>query len=211
MATLGLEDGTLASSLYRLFVCAESPAVRDLAGEPIAGAELDVWQTASNGLYDVQDEGQTPMNLRGIFTTGADGRYEVATVRPVAYPIPGDGPAGELLFANGRHLAAWIGIVPENDSTGGRPRQKGLSKKGDRYLRALLVNGAMALIRQARRRPDRYSWVTKLLARMSAKQAAIAIANKTARIAWAIMTGGGAYEAGHRAPQYRADAGARDA
>ena len=111
------------------------------------------------------------------------------------------------LFANGRHLAAWIGIVPENDSTGGRPRQKGLSKKGDRYLRALLVNGAMALIRQARRRPDRYSWVTKLLARMSAKQAAIAIANKTARIAWAIMTGGGTYEAGHRAPQYRDDAG----
>lgn len=77
--------------------------VRDLSGTPIAGAELDVWQTASNGFYDVQDEGQTPLNMRGVFTTGADGSYEVHSVRPVAYPIPGDGPAGELLFANGRH------------------------------------------------------------------------------------------------------------
>ena len=107
------------------------------------------------------------------------------------------------LFENGRHLAAWIGIVPENDSTGGKPKQKGLSKKGDRYLRALLVNGAMAIVRQARMRPDRYPWVAGLLTRMSAKQAAIAIANKTARIAWVVMVRGGVYEAGHRAPAYR--------
>ena len=77
--------------------------VRDLAGNPVDGAELDVWQTAANGLYDVQDPEQTPMNMRGVFTTGPDGAYEVVTVRPVAYSIPGDGPAGELLFANGRH------------------------------------------------------------------------------------------------------------
>jgi transposase len=110
------------------------------------------------------------------------------------------------LFENGRHLAAWIGIVPENDSTGGKVKQKGLSKKGDRYLRSLLVNGAMAIVRQAETRPDKHPWVTKLLARMSKKQAAIAIANKTARIAWAIMVKGGVYEAGYRAPQYRAQA-----
>jgi transposase len=110
------------------------------------------------------------------------------------------------LFKNGRHMSAWIGIVPENDSTGGKIKQKGLSKKGDRYLRSLLVNGAMAVVRQAQIRPDKYPWVTKLLGRMSKKQAAIAIANKTARIAWAIMVRGGVYEAGHRAPQYRAEA-----
>jgi transposase len=86
------------------------------------------------------------------------------------------------LFKNGRHLAAWIGIVPESDSTGGKVKQKGLSKKGDRYLRSPLVTGAMAVVRQ-----DKNPWVTKLLGRMSAKQAAIAIANKTARIAWAII------------------------
>ena len=106
----------------------------------------------------------------------------------------------------GGHLAAWIGIVPENDSTGGKVKQKGLSKKGDRYLRSLLVAGAMAVVRQAQIRPDKQPWVTKLLGRMSAKQAAIAIANKTARIAWAIMVHGGVYEAGHRPAHYRAEA-----
>jgi transposase len=110
------------------------------------------------------------------------------------------------LFENGRHLSAWIGIVPENDSTGGKVKQKGLSKKGDRYLRSLLVTGAMAIVRQAQIRPDKHPWVTKLLGRMSKKQAAIAIANKTARIAWVIIVHGGVYEAGHRAPQYRAEA-----
>jgi catechol 1,2-dioxygenase len=77
--------------------------VTDLDGNPIADAQLDVWQTASNGRYDVQDPGQPAMNCRGIFPTGADGRYEIRTVRPVDYQIPGDGPAGALLFANGRH------------------------------------------------------------------------------------------------------------
>jgi len=110
------------------------------------------------------------------------------------------------LFENGRHLSAWIGIVPENNSTGGKLKQRGLSKKGDRYLRSLLVNGAMAVVRQAQKRPDKHPWVAKLLGRMSAKQAAIAIANKTARIAWVLMVHGGVYEAGHRAPQYRAQA-----
>jgi len=99
-----------------------------------------------------------------------------------------------------------IGIVPENDSTGGKVKQKGLSKKGDRYLRSLLVNGAMAVVRQAQKRPDKYPWVTRLLGRMSNKQAAIAIANKTARIAWVVMVRGGIYEAGHRAAHYRAQA-----
>ena len=77
--------------------------VKDLDGNPIEGATLDVWSTASNGFYDVQDSGQSEMNMRGVFTTGPDGRYEIGGLRPVAYSIPGDGPAGELLFANGRH------------------------------------------------------------------------------------------------------------
>ncbi len=77
--------------------------VLGLDGAPIEGATLDVWETASNGFYDVQDGDQTPMNMRGIFTTGSDGRYEIEGVRPVPYQIPGDGPAGDLLFENGRH------------------------------------------------------------------------------------------------------------
>jgi catechol 1,2-dioxygenase len=77
--------------------------IRALDGSPIEGATLDVWSTASSGFYDVQDDSQTPMNMRGVFTTGADGAYEFTGVRPVAYEIPGDGPAGDLLFENGRH------------------------------------------------------------------------------------------------------------
>jgi transposase len=64
----------------------------------------------------------------------------------------------------------------------------------------------MAVVQKAQKRPDKHPWVAKLLARMSAKQAAISIANKTARIAWAMMVHGGVYEAGHRAAQYRAEA-----
>ena len=77
--------------------------VRDLGGNPLSGAEIDVWQTASNGMYDVQDPNQTPMNMRGRFTTGVDGTYAFRTVRPVAYPIPADGPVGGMLDATGRH------------------------------------------------------------------------------------------------------------
>ena len=106
-------------------------------------------------------------------------------------------------FENGRHMAAWLGIVPENDSTGGKARQKGISKKGDRYLRQLLVQGAMSVIRQAQRRPDKYPWVTKLLAKLHPKAVAVALANKTARIAWAIMARGETYTPGHRDARYQ--------
>ncbi len=77
--------------------------VRDLDGTVLDHAELDVWQGASNGLYNVQDADQSSINLRGRFLTGPDGRYEFRTVRPVAYPVPEDGPVGAMLRANGRH------------------------------------------------------------------------------------------------------------
>ena len=73
-------------------------------GKPIAGAEIDVWQTATHGMYAVQEPGkQDPDNLRGIFTSGDDGHYSFWTVRPVVYSIPDDGPVGQLLEANNRH------------------------------------------------------------------------------------------------------------
>lgn len=78
--------------------------VRDLEGNPLDGAELDVWQTASNGMYDVQDPNQTPMNMRGRFTTGPDGRYEFRTARPIAYRVPDDGTVGDMLELLGRHV-----------------------------------------------------------------------------------------------------------
>ena len=71
--------------------------------EPVAAAELDVWHTAPNGLYEQQDPEQPDMNLRGRFVTGADGAFEFTCLRPTPYPIPYDGPAGELLKRLDRH------------------------------------------------------------------------------------------------------------
>ena len=84
-------------------------------GQPIAGATLDCWQNSTAGFYAVQQpDEQTPENLRGIYLTDADGTYEIRTVRPVPYPIPADGPVGDLLRAHGRgwmrpgHTHMWV-------------------------------------------------------------------------------------------------------
>ena len=98
-------------------------------------------------------------------------------------------------FKSGRDLAAWIGLVPRQHSTGGKQRLGGISKQGDRYLLRLLIVGAMAVIRQARTHPEKHTWVTKLLAKKPAKVVAVALANKVARIAWAILVKGGTYRA----------------
>ncbi|MBL8555456.1 MAG: hypothetical protein JNL41_14370 [Phenylobacterium sp.] len=80
-----------------------SGQVRDRAGRPIAGAKVDVWQASPVGLYENQDEGQPTMNLRGVFTADGDGRFALRTVRPAGYPVPTDGPVGDLLRAQRRH------------------------------------------------------------------------------------------------------------
>ena len=79
--------------------------IRDMAGAPIAGAQIDIWQTAPNGLYSSQDAEQDTYSFHGIQTVGADGRYGFTTVKPVSYEVPTDGPGGALLHATGRH--AW--------------------------------------------------------------------------------------------------------
>jgi protocatechuate 3,4-dioxygenase beta subunit len=75
----------------------------DVDGKPIAGALIDVWQTDANGLYDIQESGDVEGNLRGRFLSDADGTYEFKTIRPVPYPIPNDGPVGNMLRSVGRH------------------------------------------------------------------------------------------------------------
>ncbi len=77
--------------------------VRDEAGNPIKGAELEIWQTAENGLYSNCDPEQSEYNLRGHMKMGDDGRYAFTTIRPAPYVVPDDGPVGELLKATGRH------------------------------------------------------------------------------------------------------------
>lgn len=81
--------------------------VTGAGGQPLSDATIDVWQADDKGAYDIEDPGQPPFNLRGIFVTGPDGRYEFRTARPASYPIPTDGPVGELLRRTGRnHMRA---------------------------------------------------------------------------------------------------------
>jgi hydroxyquinol 1,2-dioxygenase len=76
---------------------------RDVEGKPVAGVEVDVWQSSPEGFYENQDPTQSDMNLRGKFITDADGHIGFRSVKPAGYPIPIDGPVGELLRAQGRH------------------------------------------------------------------------------------------------------------
>jgi protocatechuate 3,4-dioxygenase beta subunit len=80
-----------------------SGRVLDTAGKPIAGAELDVWQSNSEGFYDSQLPTHDTLQMRGKYTTDKDGRYLILTRRPVKYPIPTDGPVGTMLNATKRH------------------------------------------------------------------------------------------------------------
>ena len=98
-------------------------------------------------------------------------------------------------FKTGREFAAWIGLVPRQNSTGGKDRLGSISKQGDRYLRRLLVLGALSVVRRARTRPDKNPWVVAMLGRRPAKVVAVALANKMARIAWAILAKGETYRA----------------
>jgi len=111
--------------------------------------------------------------------------------------IPGIGPItasaiaasapDPSLFRSGRQFAAWLGLTPRAHSSGGKERQVGISKMGDGYLRRLLVVGATAVLRMARQRGGG-AWIMGLLERKKPKVAAVALANKTARIAWALMS-----------------------
>ncbi|MPZ35730.1 MAG: transposase, partial [Rhodospirillales bacterium] len=93
-------------------------------------------------------------------------------------------------------FAAWLGLVPRQNSTGGKTRMGRISKMGDGYLRKLLVVGMTAVIRSARRTSaPAFAWTNALLTRRPARLVSVALANKTARIAWAILTRGEIYRA----------------
>ena len=117
--------------------------------------------------------------------------------------IPGVGPLlasaivatvpDPAIFRSGRNLAAWIGLVPRQNSSGGKERLGGITKAGHQYLRQMLIVGAMAVVRYAERNGAKRPWLVQLLARRKAKVAAVALANKNARMIWAMMASGERY------------------
>jgi transposase len=136
-----------------------------------------------------------------------DKREALAHMHPVCQRLltmPGIGPltATALMaavsdagvFKNGRQFAAWLGLVPKQYSTGGQTRLLGISKRGDSYIRKLLIHGARATLRWARTTADRRSqWIRGLLERRGWNRTAVAVANKNARIVWALLSRGGGY------------------
>lgn len=122
--------------------------------------------------------------------------------------IPGIGPVGATAlaasvtnphqFRSGRQFAAWLGLTPLQKSSGGKERLGRITKMGDKYLRKLLIVGMTSLVRRAKYNPQTIDpWLADLLARKPVRVATVAMANKTARTVWAIMTRGETYRAGH--------------
>jgi transposase len=150
-------------------------ASRALVGQEIAGAELRIhtWHRSDDASRRLE-------GIPGIGPITAS-----ALVASVSEPSN---------FKSGRELAAWIGLVPKQSSTGGKARLGRISKQGDRYLRWLLVAGAMAVIRQGQTNNfAARSWLAKLVARKPAKLAAVALGNKNARMAWVLLSTGESY------------------
>lgn len=121
--------------------------------------------------------------------------------------IPGIGPIGASAlvasigdartFKNGRQLAAWLGLTPRQHSSGGKPTLLGISKRGDVYLRTLLIHGARSVLRATQRRGDKDTWLARLAQRRHPNVAAVALAHKNARIAWALLAHDRKYQPGY--------------
>jgi transposase len=154
----------------------------DILGEEYRALEARIDKTEAM-LMAFHREDETAKRLAQVPAIGPIGATHLSIKTPDA-----------RAFRSGRDFAAWIGLTPKNHSTAGKTRLGGITKAGDEMLRSVLVVGAMAVIQQADRSPQRASpWLVKLLQRKPPIVAAVALANKTARIAWKLMVTGERY------------------
>jgi transposase len=101
-------------------------------------------------------------------------------------------------FRNGREFAAWLGLVPRQRSSGGKARMLGISKRGDRYIRTLMIHGARAILARARDKEDaRSQWIGRMRETRHPNVVAVALANKNARVVWSMLPSGADYEPDH--------------
>jgi len=184
---------------YGIVVAKSIAALRQGIPEILEDADNALTPMFRELLYGLWDE-VLKLNER---VAGYDARIKQLSEQSVVckrlMTIPGIGPmvstalvaavADGKAFKSGREMAAWLGLVPRQHSTGGKPRLLGISKRGDVYLRKLLIHGARSVLRWADRKPDKRSqWVTRLKTRRGQNIAAVALANKTVRTAWVLMT-----------------------
>ena len=166
------------------------PEMLDNAGDDVPGAFRELMQRMLDHLKSLdQQVGEVERQIRTWHRSNA--------LSCKLEKVPGIGPitATALVasigdakqFANGRQLAAWLGLVPRQHSTGGKANLLGISKRGDCYLRTLLIHGARAVILAAERKLTTQGWLVRLLDRRHKNVAAVALANKTARIVWALL------------------------
>lgn len=140
----------------------------------------------SSGEGDRQPDRRYPDTDRRSREAGPGMAQEQSSQRPIIATAIAATVADPNIFRSGREFAAWLGLVPRQNSTGGKARLGGISKRGNSYLRRLLVNSAHTVLlcsKQAKTAP----WLTSLLSRKPRLVAAVALANKTARVAWAVM------------------------
>lgn len=134
---------------------------------------------------EIVAEAKRDEDMRRLTTIPGVGAITAASIKAL---VPD--PAG---FKSGRHFASWLGLTPKSHSSGGKERLGKISKMGNTQLRSLLVLGATSVLRHARHNTNASKWLTAIMARRPYKVAAVALANKMARIIWALLTKGGTY------------------
>ncbi len=165
----------------------------------LAGAELELPEVAQDVAHRLCGQlgvlhGQVRWyEARLRLESKRDPRVKLLQTIPGVGPVTASAIAASIgsghQFKNGREFAAWLGLTPSNRSSGGKERLGRITKMGDQYLRQLLVVGMTSLVRQTESHPERANkWLTSLLERKPARLATVAMANKTARIVWAVLT-----------------------
>ena len=186
---LGVGIGRFRRLVPALLAAAATPTLSAVVRR-LVGREYERVRALDQDITDLERE------------LAAVGQAEAACQRLQA--VPGFGPMGTTAlvgaigdgraFRSGREVAAWLGLVPRQYTTGGKPRLYGISKRGDKRLRALLIHGARAVVRHAAHKADPLScWIRAVQARRGTNIATVALANKLVRIAWVLLTRAEAY------------------
>lgn len=176
------------------------------ARQIVEGQILDVPDETNTALIELCGQALNVHERLRVIDRAMLASHRASDVAMRLATIPGIGPIGASAlaasvadphqFRSGREFAAWLGLTPLQHSSGGKERQGRISKMGDRYLRKLLIVGMTSLVRRAKYKPESVDpYVANLLARKPARVATVAMANKAARTAWAIMARGGTYRA----------------